>query len=105
MTCKDIVIEYLQAHGYQGLTCPDVPCGCGIQDFAPCDGNFSACEPAYAETQRCEDCENKDCEGRFEDGQEKTCYTTRKPPLVTPSEIQDETDADGRVISDADPGL
>lgn len=176
MTCKDIVIEYLQTHGYQGLVCSEISCGCGIQDFAPCDGNFSECEPAYAVIKRCEDCEIKDCEGRSEDNLEKSCYTTKKPasfgltkitiPLmeagkirnarqfvdargqrirskkdllaaindrdaewfdafdrmkkdqmrkagssirdparVTPSDIQDETDTDERVISDADPGL
>ncbi len=176
MTCKDIVIEYLQAHGYQGVVNQDYGCGCGLKDMAPGECNILECVPAYEVIRRCEDCEAKECESRSEDGQEKPCYTTEKPvrfgltkiatPLmeagkirnarqfvdargqrirskkdllaaindrdaewfdafdhmkkeqmkkagipirdparVTPADIQDETDADGRVISDADPGL
>jgi hypothetical protein len=45
------VIEILKAHlaagGFDGLVQTDAECGCGLDDFQPCGGDFSTCEPAY----------------------------------------------------------
>ncbi len=41
-----IVREYLDKHGYDGLCCED--CGCLIDDdFIPCEGEITDCEPGY----------------------------------------------------------
>jgi hypothetical protein len=65
MTLRDIIIEGLKAHGYDGLQNED--CGCGLDDLMPCDGdwmNTMKCEPAYR--RECEGCpllsdEDADC--------------------------------------------
>ncbi len=46
MTTKDIVIKFLVENGYDGLCLPDLECGCGLDDFAPCEGIDGNCEPA-----------------------------------------------------------
>lgn len=46
MNVRDIVIEYLKKHGYDGLT-NDEECGCGIDDLFPCEACPDRCEPAY----------------------------------------------------------
>ena len=46
MTVKEIVIEYLNEHGYDGLFC-EGQCSCRKDDLIACDGNFSECEPGY----------------------------------------------------------
>ena len=48
MTIKQIIRKYLDENGYDGLCLPDLECGCGLDDFAPCpDGINEECEPAY----------------------------------------------------------
>ena len=51
MTVREIVVEYLRAHGYDGLwtnDCGDDGCGCLIDDLAPCCcESFFECEPGY----------------------------------------------------------
>ena len=37
MTVKDIVIEYLKTHDYDGLCSEDFRCSCGIDDLLSCD--------------------------------------------------------------------
>lgn len=45
MNVKEIIIDYLKSHGYDGLCNDD--CGCGIDNIAPCDECFLSCVPAY----------------------------------------------------------
>lgn len=45
MTVLEIVKQYLQEHGYDGL-CSDV-CGCAIDDLAPCGEMTESCCAAY----------------------------------------------------------
>jgi len=42
---RDIVREYLRAHGYNGLRTDD--CGCREDDLMPCDGPCARCIPGY----------------------------------------------------------
>ena len=47
MTCKDIVVEYLKTHGYDGLGLPG-ECACLLEDLWPCtDVTWNDCEPGY----------------------------------------------------------
>lgn len=48
ITGKEIVIEYLKKHGYDGLCDPDNECGCTLDDLEPCVGygNISLCVAA-----------------------------------------------------------
>ena len=58
MTVKEIVKEYLEKNGYDGLCGEN--CGCGLDDFMPCgmfanDSTVIGCKPAYK--HKC----NSDC--------------------------------------------
>ncbi len=65
MTVKEIVIEYLKKHGFDGLV-TDEGCGCDIADIAPCGGdlfNIIKCEPGYKILcEGGEMCDPGDCE-------------------------------------------
>ncbi len=52
MNCKEIIDTWLVENGYDGLACPELECGCGIDDFMPCDCNDDSCEPAYYHEDR-----------------------------------------------------
>ena len=55
MNCRDILIEWLKEHGYDGLANPEVPCGCGFDEFLPCsvlDEDGAGCQPAYYDDAR-----------------------------------------------------
>jgi len=41
----DIVIEWLQTNGYDGLYNGDIECACLIDDIMPCDGPGVWCSP------------------------------------------------------------
>ena len=50
MTVKEIIKEYLEKNGYDGL-CRE-GCGCGLEDFMPCgmfalENTVVGCKPAY----------------------------------------------------------
>ena len=45
-TVKQIVQDYLTAHGYDGLYDGD-GCGCRLGDLFPCTDSFSNCMPGY----------------------------------------------------------
>jgi hypothetical protein len=45
LTARDIVLEYLDAHGYDGLY--DDDCGCIKDDLAPCGEISTDCLPGY----------------------------------------------------------
>jgi len=45
MTVKEIVRQWLQDHGYDGL-CSDF-CGCVFSDLMPCGEDASGCQAGY----------------------------------------------------------
>lgn len=46
--CRDIIKEYLIKNKYDGICNPELECGCGLNDFIPCDClDFNECYPAY----------------------------------------------------------
>ena len=48
MTVLAIAGKSVRENGDDGLCCLDVGCGCQLDDFAPCGGEYAAgCEPAY----------------------------------------------------------
>ena len=51
-TIRQIIIEYIQANGYDGLAGDE--CGCSIEHLAPCD-NPLECVPAYKHVCDCGD--------------------------------------------------
>ena len=75
MDCKEIVVEYLKANGFDGLA--GEGCGCSIEDFGCCDESFGDCVPAYARKCIGEQCAHS-CDAY--DGAELTsCFSTEKP--------------------------
>ena len=68
MTVEEIVSDtkivmvkaWLLKHGYTGLVdTTDAPCGCELNDIAPCDQYYMGeCEPGYVTW--CKDCSKKD---------------------------------------------
>jgi hypothetical protein len=46
MTVQEILVEYLEANGFDGLVFPG-ECGCSIDDLLACGENFHHCEPGY----------------------------------------------------------
>lgn len=49
-TVCEILVEYLEKHGYDGLCnleVGDPGCGCGFDDFMPCSSSPFECIPAY----------------------------------------------------------
>lgn len=79
MTIRDIVREYLVAHGYDGLANSEDwdGCGCGVDDLMPCDEPYPICQPARKMTWGT--CEFIDDEGTcphgYKDGTCGGCYT------------------------------
>jgi len=49
MKIKDILIDWLKSHNYDGLCNQEINCGCGLDDFMPCDEIGVECEPAKKE--------------------------------------------------------
>jgi hypothetical protein len=48
MDVKEIIVEHLEANGFDGLVNCDAECGCSVDEaFIPCDGYFGECEPGY----------------------------------------------------------
>lgn len=52
MYIKRLILEHLERKGYDGLWCPEVPCGCLKEDLAPCclnseDMDWSSCAAGY----------------------------------------------------------
>ena len=60
MTVKEIVKQYLEQNGYDGLYHEDLECGCSLDDFAPCGDMSEHCEIGY--TNACATCtKREDC--------------------------------------------
>ena len=77
MTVKEIVKDYLEKNGYDGLWCEGC-CGCGLYNLMPCENDDAlSCEPAY----------NHGCNGDCaECGDDELCelietYSTEKPEV------------------------
>lgn len=47
ITVYDIVKEYLNANGFDGLMEPNCKCGCETKEIAPCGEINGNCLPAY----------------------------------------------------------
>ena len=79
MNVREILKDWLVEHKYDGLVHCDTECGCGLDDFIPCDGPCDECEPAYK--NYCNDCpEYEECEHRPDNdmGPEGHCYSIVK---------------------------
>ena len=50
-TVKDIIKEYLERNGYDGLFYDD--CGCYLEDLVPCGENFEWCKTGYVGACNC----------------------------------------------------
>jgi hypothetical protein len=68
MNVKEIVLAYLQSHGYDGLCYPDFGCYCGVDDLASCGEIPDSCQPARKKIATVED--TCDGEADFEVGDE-----------------------------------
>ena len=58
-TVREIVAEWLDSHGYDGLVNVDGECGCPLDDLMPCENTIAGlgdCEPAYQ--FKCYKCRN-----------------------------------------------
>jgi len=42
---REIVKEYLESNGFDGLYCPE--CGCRKEDLMPCEMPCELCKPGY----------------------------------------------------------
>ena len=47
MTTEEIIKEHLENNKFDGLCCPDIECGCGMNDLFACSEYFGECEPGY----------------------------------------------------------
>jgi len=48
LSVKEIVEQYLEAHGFDGLYDDDADCGCFLGDLMPCDCCLCNCQGGYA---------------------------------------------------------
>ena len=55
MDVGDIVAEYLEAHGYDGLCNIDAECGCTLDDWIPCQCLSENCLPGWKAPCPCGD--------------------------------------------------
>ncbi len=80
MNVKEIIQDYLRKNGYDGLCCPEDPCGCSIDDLMPCEESciLIVCKPAYKHPCKGEACTNK-CDGYDPDDPEQECFSLKKP--------------------------
>ena len=47
MTVKQIVRNYLEQDGFDGLVSDSGECGCILTDLCPCGDMLDSCEPGY----------------------------------------------------------
>lgn len=53
-TVGDIIRDYLKAHGFDGLWCCEGdPCGCALEDLAPCGEMSEECRTGYLKPCDC----------------------------------------------------
>ena len=61
---RQIVVEFLETNGFDGLCYPDEPCGCLAENLAPCGlcDNILDCQPGHRkDVDEHEPCE---CDGQ-----------------------------------------
>lgn len=79
---RSIIIDFLQANGYDGLVNLDAECGCAMDDLAVCDSPFVECVPAYR-WESCGGCaalEEHDGDSGFCEWEGCGCFRTERPP-------------------------
>lgn len=78
MTAHEALIAYMRKHEYSGLFNSFVPCGCGIEDLAPCGDMTDECVLAYR--WYCDACDIREtCELRDEFDNIDHCFRDKKP--------------------------
>jgi hypothetical protein len=103
MNAHDMIVDYLESHGYTGLVNQEIPCGCVAGDLAPCGGecmNLEECVAGYV--HYCDDCSpaNKEectvedcpCVGVYCVGPEKEITHHVEPPRepwITDAKLRD----------------
>lgn len=63
LTVAEIVVRYLQEHGYDGLYSPDGECACLIDDIGPCSAESFECEAGVRVDYRADEPCGLDCSG------------------------------------------
>ena len=58
MTVLEMVKEYLNANGFDGLVHRDCACACLLDDLVPCDEVTNSCEAGHRVEGCHEECEN-----------------------------------------------
>jgi hypothetical protein len=61
MYVRELLKKFLEENGYDGLFSTNIPCGCLIDDFIPCDGEILDCHAGYKVECKGNSCE-ADCE-------------------------------------------
>lgn len=75
MTAKEALIEYMKANGYTSLVNPWLPCGCFIDDIAPCETiDIDDCALGYTK-----DCDSDCKECLVDKRKDLRCATLEKP--------------------------
>ncbi len=78
-TITDALIEYMKKHEYTSLCNPELDCGCGIDDLAPCgEPDINYCEFGYTKECNPDECLG-DCEYKADMRKGDSCYTLEKP--------------------------
>jgi len=72
---KEIVHQYLENNGYDGLCGDD--CGCPKDDLCPCDSCMDECRPAHVKKCLGKNCPNP-CDAFDEEGK-TDCYSDTSP--------------------------
>lgn len=79
MTIKDIIADYLRRKGYDGLCNAGLECGCTLDDFMPCSGDYGlGCEPGMRRAPRADLDEDTSAEFVVVPGEPRT-------PAVSPA--------------------
>lgn len=89
----DIIVEYLQANGFDGLCNGDNECGCGLVDLFACGSADAGCAPAYKRIVPCGDCPDDTCGQRdCKPGSAYYCAIRTKDRVAQEANPPDATD-------------
>lgn len=59
-TIREIISEYLEKYGFDGLVNTDAECGCSNDELFLCESSCDECQPAYI--HKCSECTTEDKE-------------------------------------------